>query len=119
MRKGAGQRGGDADKAEILSFSATYMMWANKSRRDEIDWPAPDVNRMVNLLSRLGVEPSHMIRAPSDETGFEKLIVLRRTGKKETMNHLIAWSLTVVHVTAQMREYGDHSDRAVEEKAVD
>lgn len=111
--------GGDADKAEILSFSATYMMWANKSRRDEIDWPAPDVNRMVNLLSRLGVEPSHMIRAPSDETGFEKLIVLRRTGKKETMNHLIAWSLTVVHVTAQMREYGDHSDRAVEEKAVD
>jgi hypothetical protein len=60
---------------------------------------------MVSLLKKAGVQASNVVRASSPEKGFEQLIVLRHAGKKESVNHLVAWALVVAHVTKQMQGY--------------
>lgn len=94
-----------AEVLELVALSSMYLMWAQKSRRDEIIWPANDVGRMVGILSRVGIEATHVLRTPAPDAGFERLVVLRRTGEKEALNHLIAWSLVVIHVTKQVQDY--------------
>ena len=98
--------GNEGEKDEVQSLSATYLIWASKARRDEIIWPKSDISRLVRLLIKLGIDPSCLRRNPSSDSSFEKLIVLRRANEKETINHLVAWTMIVVHVTMQMRNYG-------------
>ena len=102
--------GNEGEKDEVQSLSATYLIWASKARRDEIIWPKSDISRLVRLLIKLGIDPSCLLRNPSSDSGFEKLIVLRRVNEKKTINHLVAWVMIVVHVTMQMRNYGGHGE---------
>ena len=97
--------GENADLLEMMHLSSTYMTWTKKSQRDHIVWPTRDIERMVSLLKKAGVQASNVVRASSPEKGFEQLIVLRHAGKKESVNHLVAWALVVAHVTKQMQGY--------------
>ena len=97
--------GENADLLEMMHLSSTYMTWTKKSQRDHIVSPTRDMERMVSLLKKAGVQASNVVRASSPEKGFEQLIVLRHAGKKESVNHLVAWALVVAHVTKQMQGY--------------
>jgi hypothetical protein len=97
--------GSDEERELVQSLSACYMLWASKSKRDELIWPTCDVDRLARLLSELGVLETQIIRAEiTGEVGFEQLVVLRQREKKTTLNHAIAWVLTVAHATASMRK---------------
>ncbi|GEM_PF-853337 len=99
--------GREADIRDLSALSSSYMTWVQRSRREEILWPVHDVDRLEQLLLRVGVHGDRIIRTVADDPGFERLVVLRRPGGRETLNHLIAWSLVVVHVTLRLRELNE------------
>jgi len=92
------------EQALVRDLSNCHLLWACRSKRDEFVWPIREVERIANLLRSAGVEESQIRRsAVAGEPGFEQLVVLRHVGKSVTMNHAIAWALTVVHATSMMR----------------
>ena len=92
------------EQALVRDLAHCHLLWARRSKRDELVWPAREVVRMADLLRNTGASDSKIQRSSvAGETGFEELVVLRYVGKKATMNHAIAWALTVVHVTLILR----------------
>lgn len=96
---------GSADEqALVRDLANCHLLWARRGKRDELVWPVRDVDRIVNLLLKLGVSESQIRRsAVAGEAGFEQLVVLRHAWKNATMNHAIAWALAVTHATSKLR----------------
>lgn len=93
----------DVEQARAVSMS--YMLWANKSKRDDIKWPRRDIDRLVALLTKLGVAAKRIDRYPvPEDKGFERVELLRSTNPKKSLNHVLAWSLVVIYVAASVSE---------------
>ena len=96
--------GSVVDQVSLRDLAQSHLLWANRSKRDELVWPVRDVDCMTALLNEMGVEESRVQRSlVAGEARFEKLIVLRSVEKNSTMNHAIAWALTVVYATLTLR----------------
>jgi hypothetical protein len=87
----------------IRSASFSYMVWANKSKRDELMWPRSEVDQLVVLLTRLGMSAQQIARTSAAEVkGFERVELLRSAASKNSMNHALAWLLVVIYITAKL-----------------
>ena len=92
------------DQGAVRDLAQRHLLWANRTKRDELVWAARDVERLAQILLKLGVEESQILRFPvTGEAAFEKLVVLRVAGKPARMNHAIAWALVVAYVTSTLR----------------
>lgn len=86
----------------IAGVADTYMMWARRSARDSIIWPAREVDRLEKLLVAIGISPSCVVRTDAEgEAGFQLVKVVRKKGA--FMNHALAWALVVCRIAATMR----------------
>ena len=96
--------GSSEDQGEVMDLALCHLIWANRSKRDDLVWPVRDVERLAQLLQKLGVQESQILRsAIPDKTAYEKIVVQRVSGKAATMNHAIAWAMVVAHVTSILR----------------
>lgn len=94
--------GSEEDQWLISGIADTYMMWANRSARDSIVWPAVDAERLERFLVKIGIGQPSVIRADVEaEPAFQLVRVYRREGA--FMNHALAWALVVCRVAAKMR----------------
>jgi hypothetical protein len=92
------------EQALVQHLANCHLLWAGRSKRDDLVWPTREVDRMVGLLHNVGVSERQIQRSGvAGEVGFEHLNVIRHAGRNATMNHAIAWALTVVHVTIILR----------------
>jgi len=96
----------EADQDLVQSVSHAYVLWANRSRRDELAWPTRDANQLVALLVKVGISESLIVRTivPGDAK-FERLDLLRSPTPRRAMNHALAWMLITAYVTTTIRGY--------------
>lgn len=94
--------GSDEQQRLIAGLADTYMMWASRSARDSIVWPAREAERLERLLLGIGICHSRVLRTDAAaEPGFQLVRVIRREGA--FMNHALAWVLVVCRTAATMR----------------
>jgi len=91
---------GTADDRQLIESAASaYLLWANKSKRDELMWPVRDIDRLVSVLTKIGVAASQISRSDTpEEPGFARLEVSRSLGRDSSMNHILAWMLVTVSI---------------------
>jgi len=95
----------DTDGQQARAASSSYMLWANKSKRDNITWPRRHIDRLVALLAKIGIAARQIVRYPiPEEKGFERLELLRPTEPKKSLNHALAWSLVVLYVATSVSD---------------
>ena len=100
-----GEPAADNDIKQARAVSLSYMLWANKSKRDHITWPRRDIDRLVAVLTKLGVSAQRIVRYPvPEEKGFERVELLRSTEPKKSLNHALAWSLVVIYVATSVSD---------------
>ena len=93
----------DENSKLARSVSLSYMLHANRSKRDEIMWPRREIDRLVLLLAKIGVAAQNIVRLPEDK-GVERLELLRTAEPKKSLNHALAWSLVVIYVATSVSD---------------
>ena len=59
-----------ASDVEQVRAVSLYLLWANKSKRDEIMRPRREIDRLVVLLTQLGVPAQRIVRYALPREGF-------------------------------------------------
>lgn len=100
----------DADRQLVLKVAQAHLMWANKGKRDLLQWPQRDAEHLTKLLTKLGVGAEQIKSVPlPEQEGFVEIRVLREAKSTKFMNNEIAWLLAVVHIADCCPATGDGS----------
>ncbi len=95
----------DADRQLVLAVSHSYLLWASKSERSDLSLPAREANRLVQLLTKLGLSQAQVKLTPSAEpNGLTQIQLMRSEDPNKLMNHALAWLLVVADIVDKVND---------------